>query len=269
MMASYHYATVVCRDNVLAGERRNVGLLVISPTSRRAWLRRGQLHIRAHLLGDDATYVRALLDMLENEAKDIARIGAPEVVHEWLRARSAPTEDTVVLGRPAIGVTDDLTVEVRRLGEMYLGRTSGPRKTLAERLREGALRTLGALGQFTPREFPSGPATWRFPAVHEQPDGALVFNALHFGQRSPEGVLDATFKNIGRADEVRTYHPNTEMLTVVTGARGGAVGEAVVRAHELMNEAEMNIVRPAEDALEQVLRNRGYGVAGGEGLVHA
>lgn len=270
MMAPYHYSVVRCRDNVVNGERRNVGLLVVSPTSRKAWLRRGQLHIRAHLLGDDAVFVRALLDMLEEEAKEVARSGAPEIVHEWLRSRSGPTEDTVVLGEPAIGVADDITQEVRRLAVMYLGKTSGPQKTVAEKLRDEVLRTLGALRSFAPKEFPSGPATWRFPTVNEQPGGALVLNALHFGQRKPEGVLDATFKNIGRAEEVRLHHPSTEMLTVVSGPTGGATGQALVRAHELMDGVGLNIVRPTAEALVAVLRAKGFGAAADdEGLAHA
>lgn len=59
------------------------------------------------------------------------------------------------------------------------------------------------------------------------------------------------------------------MLTVVTGPSRGVTGAALARAHELMSEAGLNIVRPAFDALETALRARGYGRVTDEGLAHA
>ncbi len=70
-MTPYLCSAIRCRDADLRGEYRNVGLLVMSPALRRAELRRGGLKQRAHLIGDDADFVRAMLKSLLEEAREV------------------------------------------------------------------------------------------------------------------------------------------------------------------------------------------------------
>lgn len=258
-MIPYHYSVVRCRDARVSGERRNVGVLVISPTQRKAWLRRGRLDVRAHLLGDDAAFVRALMDGMLDEAREVARSADAATVHEWLRSLSHPTEDFIALDKPAIGIAESPELEARRLGEMYLGAPGSVGRSAAETLRNSVLRTLGAAKSFAPKVFASGPANWRFPCVGERADGPLVLNALHFSQSTPVGVLDAAFRSAGRASELKNYNPEVELLTVATGPASGGAGKAFVRASELMDRAEMNLVKPTMDDLTAALRQLGFG----------
>ncbi len=266
-MNPYHYAIVRCRDAAVRGEHRNVGLLVISPAERRAWLRRGRLDSRAHLVGDDAAFVRALLDMLEDHARELAREGDPAQVHDWLRSRARPTEDAVSFSTPAMGIAEDLAAEVRRLAEAYLGAAGGGGRTAAERLQLDVLRQHGLQRAFAPREFPSGPATWRFASVADLSDGPLVFNALQFGQRTPEGIIDAAWDNVGRASEVGHFHPGTHWLTLALGPETGPTGQAFTRAVEVMDAADLNVVEPSERGLTAALAR--LGLVQGRGVAEA
>ncbi len=256
-MTPFHYAIVQARDPSIGAERRNVGLLVLSPATGKAWLRRGDLRQRAHLLGDDAAFVRALLDMLAEEATEVAREGSAAAAHGWLRARTRPSEDTLVLAEPAMGIAADLDAEVRRLRERYLGKAPAPRRSVAEKLRDQVLRAHGLYKAFEPRAFESGPTTWKFPCVADSGQGAVVLNALHFGQRKPESVLDAAFHNIGRAGEVHAWHREVRWLTVAAGPGAGQTGRAFTRACELMGEAGLNIVAPDAEHLSAALGRLG------------
>jgi hypothetical protein len=262
-MTPYHYSIVRCRDASVQGEVRNVGLLVIAPSLGKAWLRRGALKARAHLVGDDAAFVRALLDGLEEHAKELARSRDAASVQEWLRSHARPTEDGITLAKPAIGIADDLADEVKRLRTLYLGRAQGGASTAAERVRHQVLRVAGLARAFTPRSFPSGPATWRFPAVADAAGGPLVFNALHFGQTRPEGVLDAAFKNVGRVAELLSHHEQVQVLTVATGPSGGDLGAAFERSLHLMEQGGLNLRSPNDlDGLVASVGALGVGADG-------
>lgn len=257
-MKPYHYSIVRCRDAAVRGEHRNVGLLVVSPTARKAWLRRGLLKGRAHLVGDDAAFVRALLDVLVDEATEVAREGDVARVHDWMRGRARVTEDAVSLSPPAVGIAVDLEAEVRRLGEAYLGKPPQLGKSVAEKLQVEVLRAHGLQKAFVPHAFESGPASWRFPAVTRLSDGrALVFNALQFAQKTPEGILDAAFTNVGRSGEVALHHPEARWVTLAMGPSGGAAGRAFVRAVELMAAADLNVVQPTAQGVALVLARFG------------
>ncbi len=259
-MTPYHYSVVRCRDFAVRGEHRNVGLLVIAPELRKAWLRRGSLQQRAHLVGDDAAFVRAVLDLLEDEAQEVAKGGAPEVVHEWLRRRAAPSEDSLSLAGPAIGIAGDVGMEVRRLAALYLGKAparSGA--NAADRVQLMALRALGVERAFVPAVFKGGPVSWRFPRVHLG-DETLVLQALHFGQRTPKGLLDAAFKNVGRVAEVRHFNPGTSLLTVATGPHEGETGAAFKRALQVMDHGGLQLVKPDAAVVESALRQHGIGL---------
>lgn len=252
-MTPYHYSIVQCRDFAVRGEHRNVGLLVVSPAERKAWLRRASLPQRAHLLGDDAAFVRSLLEGLEEEARHVAREESAAVVHGWLRSRARPAEGSLRLTAPAMGIARDLTEEVRRLREMYLGRPSSPRKSAAEKVRDEILRTHGLRQFFTPREFVSGPASWRFPTVADAGAEVVVLNTLTFGQKSAEGLLDAAFKNAGRSVEVQRHHPEVRWLTLAEGPSNAAFS----RARELMDEAGLGVIPPTAEALQAGLLRLG------------
>lgn len=259
-MIPYHYCVVQCRDALVRGEHRNVGLLVISPTAKRAWLRRGPLHTRAHLLGDEAAFVRSLLDAIEDAAAEVAREGDPARVHDWMRSRARPTEDAISLSAPAVGIAADVEHEAARLAEAYLGRSGGGGRTEAEKIQLSALRGLGLDRSFAPRVFASGPASWKFARVTTLPDGrALVFNALQFGQKSPEGIIDAAWSNVGRAREVVHEHASTRWLTVAAGPASGVQGRAFTRALQVMGEADLNVVSPTADAVVAALGRMGLG----------
>lgn len=252
-MTPYHYSVVRCRDAAVRGESRNVGLLVVSSATRKAWLRRGPLEPRAHLVGDEAAFVRALLDLLEDEAGEVAREGDVARVHDWLRARGRVTEDAVSLSSPAVGMAADLDQEVGRLAEAYLGK-QGRSSSAVEKLQRRVLRAHGLWKRFEPRTFESGPAAWRFPFVTDLPDGRpLVFSALEFAQKRPERLLDAAFTNVGRVGEVAKSHPTAQWLTVATGPTGGPSGRAFVRAVELMDGAGMRVVEAKEGSIEAAL----------------
>jgi hypothetical protein len=252
-MNPYHYSVVRCRDAAVRGESRNIGLLVVSPALKKAWLRRGVLEQRAHLIGDEAAFVRALLDLLEEEAKEVAREGAVARVHDWLRGRARPTEDAVSLSLPAVGIAANLDAEVARLAHAYLGK-AGRGSTSVEKLRSKVLRNRGLQRLFAPRKFDSGPAVWNFPFVADLANGRpLVFTALEFAQKKPERLLDAAFTNIGRVGEVALHHPGIEWLTVASGPNGGAAGRAFSRAIELMDDAGMHVVPPSLDQVDHVL----------------
>jgi hypothetical protein len=256
-MTPYHYSVVRCRDAAVRGESRNVGLLVVSSAKRRAWLRRGSLDQRAHLVGDEAAFVRALLDLLEDEAGEVARESDVARVHDWLRARARTTEDAMSLSPPAVGIAADLDQEVRRLANAYLGKP-GRGQTAVEKLRLRVLRAHGLQRRFGPRAFRSGPVDWRFPFVTDLPDGRpLVLTALEFAQKKPERLLDAAFTNVGRVGEVDRFHPGTRWLTVATGPSGGPSGRAFSRAIELMDGAGMQVVEASPESLEAALADVG------------
>lgn len=250
-MTPYHYAIVQVRDGAVAAERRNVGLVVLCPARGKAWVRQADLNQRAHLIGDESAFVRALFDSLADEAQEIARTGSASVAHGWLRARTLPTEDALTLAEPAVGIAADLEAEVTRLRVRYLGPTGGSGATAVERLRRDVLRSLSIAA--APRAFESGPATWKFPAVAELPGGPVVVNALTFAQRKPEGVLNAVFQNIGRAEEVRVHHPGVRWLTIADGPKTGAGAPAFARALELMHVSGLRPVRPEPAAVQAAL----------------
>ena len=266
-MTPYHYSIVRCRDAAVRGEHRNVGLLVVSPAERKAWLRRGRLDTRAHLIGDEATFVRALLDVLEDEAVDLAREGEPARVHDWMRSRARPTEDAVSLSAPAVGIAQDLGAEVARLAEAYLGKAGRGGRSAAEKLQLQVLRTHDLHRRFAPRELQSGPATWRFGAVLDLPSGPLVFNALQFGQKTAEGVIDAAWTNVGRKGEVSHFHPQARWLTLAMGPHSGPTAPAFTRAVEVMAEAGLNLVEPTERGVAAGLAR--LGLLGGQGAAEA
>jgi hypothetical protein len=241
-MTPYHYAIVQVRDAAVASERRNVGLVVLCPAQGKAWVRQADLKQRAHLFGEESAFVRALLDVLADEAEEVARCGSASVAHGWLRARTLPTEDALALAEPAVGITANLEAEVRRLRVRYLGPPGRGGTTVAERVRKQALRELSIVA--SPRAFQSGPATWRFPAVADLASGPVVVNALTFEQRNPEGLLNAVFQNIGRAGEVRVHHPALRWLTIADGPRSGAGGAAFDRALQLMQASGLHPIRP-------------------------
>lgn len=255
-MKSYHYSIVRCRDAVLHEEHRNVALLVVCPAAGRSWLARGRLDQRAHLLGDDAAFVRALLDVLEEEASELARGKDAAVIHDWMRARARPTEDALSLGPPAMGIAPDVQAEVRRLRTLHLGRSGGGRSPV-EQLQVRVLRANQLSTRFSGRAFASGPATWRFPYVADLPDGPLVFSALQFSQTTPEGVLDAAFHTVGRAAEVGRHHPDTRWLTVAACEGHGATARAFGRAVELMGDVGMKVVAADEQAVAAALASAG------------
>lgn len=257
------YQTTVVQHRDVRGELRNIALLTISPASGEAWLDRASLQGRPHLVGDEGMFLRALLDVLTDEASEIARTRSPAQVQAWLRARATPTEDTLCFTPPAFGVTDDLQAERERLRELTLGRQSPQRtKSPAEKLRDGVLRSLGLSRRFLPRDFRVGPARWSFPKVAEVPDGRLVLNAVHFAQQRPEHILDAAFHNVGRMGELRRAHQDVDCLTIATGPEAGPTGEAFGRAQELLRDGGLNLVPATAQALTLALGARGlYGDA--------
>jgi hypothetical protein len=258
-MTPFHYAIVRARDPNFAAEYRNVGLLVLCPAAGKAWLRRGALRQRAHLIGDDAAFTSALLDALDEEAAEVAREGSAAAAHGWLRAKTRATEDSLVLADAAVGVAEDVAAEVARLRDRYLGPPSRSGRTKADGLRLAVLRAHGLHKAFEPRAFESGPATWRFPCVGATSAGPVVFNALEFGQTKPESLLDAAFNNIGRANEVRRWHGQVRWLTLATGPTGGETGPAFTRACELMADAGLNPVPADPDRIWAALRTLGVG----------
>jgi hypothetical protein len=256
-MTPYHYSIVRCRDASVRGEYRNVGLLVMCPTTQKAWLRKGALKSRAHLVGDEATFVRALLDQLLQEAKEVVRVDTPSVL-AWLKDHSRPSEDSLTLSKPAIGVAASLEAEVRRLRELYLGKPSGGSgRSVAERLRDDAFRSLGLADAFAPREFPSGPVTWKYPHVAEVQARPLIFNALTFKQTKPENVLNAAFHNVGRLGELTHFHGDLQCLTVAVGPSSGATGRAFRRACEVMNDGGLRLIDSSPEAVSNALGQLG------------
>jgi hypothetical protein len=241
-MIPYHYAIVQVRDAVIAAEKRNVGLVVLCPTLGKAWLRRADLKQRAHLIGDDAAFVRALLDRVAGEANEIARQRSTVIAHRWLRDRAAATEDALTLAEPAAGITADIDAEIARLRLGYLGPMAHAGTRAVEDIRAQVLRALRI--DAAPRVFDSGPARWRFPSVLDAGGWPVVMSALAFTQRKPESVLDAAFHNIGRAGEVRAWHPDVRWLTIADGPAAGATGVAFQRACALMTEAGLHVVAP-------------------------
>ena len=128
------------------------------------------------------------------------------------------------------------------------------------KLQVAALRSLGLDRRFAPRVISSGPAAWRFARVADLPDGhPLVFNALQFGQKTPEGIIDSAWTNVGRAHEVVHEHPGARWLTVAVGPAGGPTGQAFTRAVEVMHDGELNVVAPSVDAVAAALVRFGLG----------
>ena len=258
-MTPFHYAIIKARDPKFAAEYRNVGLLVLCPTAGKAWLRRGGLKQRAHLLGDDVAFTNALIDALHEEAIEVAREGSAAAAHGWLRAKTRPTEDTLVLADAAVGIADDVKAEVGRLRARYLGGPPRSGRSKTESLRLEVLRAHGLHQSFVPRAFDSGPASWRFPCVGDTGAGPLVINALEFRQTKAENLLDAAFRNIGRATEVQVWHRHVRWLTIAAGPANGHTGAAFTRACELMNHAGLNLVPPVGERVSAALRAFGVG----------
>lgn len=253
-MTPFHYTIVQCRDFAVVGERRNVGLLVAAPALRKLWLRRGDLRLRAHLIGDEGAMVRALLDAVEAEAAELVRDGQPAAVHAWMRARALPSEDVLSFAPPAVGVATDLKGEVDRLALAYLGKPPARGTKAADVLVAQVLKEAGWAARFAPRALPCGPATWRFPRVAGDAGAPTVVNALTFDQTTPEGLLDAAFHNIGRAGEVQVHHPGARWVTVAVAPRGD--GPAFRRACDLMAGAGLGLVAPEPSALREALQAR-------------
>lgn len=254
-MTPYHYTIVRCRDFRVEGEQRNIGLLALSPAGKKAWLRKAVRVSRTGLVGDDADFVDALLDGLYEEATQLARTGDPALVHAWLRERARPSEGTLSFAAPAMGIAPDLDEEIRRLRTKLLGKGGGGTpavKTLQTRL----LRESGYSTAFEPREIPAGPAVWRFSHVADTPTGPLAFVALQLAQKTPGGILDATFRNVGRVSELTRHQPGLTFVGLLQGPGTSGRGAAVERSRELLTEAGVELLPPNVDAVRQTLDRR-------------
>lgn len=247
-MSPYHYSVVQCRDARALGERRNVALLVVSADERKAWLRRGLLSECAHLADDEARFVSTLLDTLEDEAGEVAREGDPARVHDWLRTRARPSEDSVWMSTPAVGVAPNLEVEVGRLAHAHLisvDASSG--REAAERIRRRALEAMGVGARFSPRTFECGPTAWSYSDVMRLETGRfLVFDAFDLPSGTSEQLIEAAWLHNGRAKEVLHFYPGTRWITVVPPA--SIITPAVERALHLMEP--LNVVRSEAQAME-------------------
>lgn len=247
-MIPYQYSVVRCRDATVRGEVRNVGLLVVSPAQRKVWLRCRKLESRAHLVGDDAVFVRALLECLEAEAREVAKEGIAARVQDWLRSRARLTEDAVSLSTPAVGIARDLEREVGRLANAYLGATGGG-QSAAEKFQSEILRSLNLNQMFKPETLEAGPARWGFPRVLHLERGVLLFNALHFAQKTPEKIIEAAWTNVGRATEVAHFGHRPVWLTLALGPDSGQTGRAFTRAVQVMAGAELNVVESTREGI--------------------
>lgn len=252
MMNPYHYTVVRCRDFRVEGEERNVGLLALSPTMKRAWLRKSVRTARTGLVGDDADFIDALLEGLLVEARQIARSADPALAHAWLLERARPSEGTLSFAPPAIGIADDVEVELRRLREHLLGKGGGGTPAV-KKLQAQLLRGSGYREAFVPRELSAGAAVWRFSHVADTPHGPLAFLALQLAQKHASGILDAAFRNAGRVSELRRYQPELGFVGLVQGPESNGRGAAVERSRELLVDAGVEVVAPNADAVKRTL----------------
>lgn len=252
MMTPYHYTVVRCRDPRIEGEYRNVGLLALAPTTRQAWLRKAVRGARTGLIGDDADFVDALLDGLLDQAKQLAKTEDAAAVHAWLRDRARPSEGTLSFTGPAFGIAEDLNAEVRRLREKMLGKSGGGSNAM-KALQTSLLQQTGYASAFEPRELLAGPAIWRFSHVADTPHGPLVFVALQLAQKSPENILDATFKNVGRVHELTHYNQGLQFIGLIDGPDTRARGAAVARSQELIVNAGVQLLPHSVQGAQRIL----------------
>lgn len=256
MKTPYHYTVVRCRDPRVEGEHRNVGLLALVPARRKVWLRRSVRVSRTGLVGDEADFVDALLDALLDEARRVAESGDAAVVHSWLRERAHPSEGSLTFALPALGVADDLEAEIRALRERVLGKSGGG-TPVVKKLQKLILRETGYEASFQPRRLSAGPAVWPLSHVADTASGRLAFLALACTQKTPENILDAAFRNVGRIGELSQHHPDLGFVGLVgdaaRDAHGRGRGQAVQRARELLVEAGVQILPPSADGTKRVL----------------
>jgi hypothetical protein len=213
----------------------------------------------AHLEDDDAAFVRAIMDDLLFSANDLVK-GHPDALEviDRMRRFSPPSEDSVTLLDPKTGIAEDLAKEANRLATAYAGKQQAPIISPAEKAQKEVLKEQGLQGVFQPVKVTAGPAQWRLPRVRRMSRGLQVFQALHLSQTTTGGLLDAVFRHVGRAQEIRYWEPTTSFVTIATGPKSGSTGSAYGRALDLMKSAHLNPVGTRSDEILAALGANGF-----------
>src|SRR5690606_4988852 len=79
------------------------------------------------------------------------------------------------------------------------------------------------------------------------PSGQLVILGLQLSQKTPENILDATFRNVGRVGEIRLHHRDVAFVGLVKGPDAGPLAPAASRARELLIDAGVEML-PTDEA---------------------
>jgi hypothetical protein len=236
MSQSYFYAAVQCKDERAFQEVRTVGVVLLGADGTFAGIRLAPL---ARKLGEntDLTLIRSVLATWEADIGEVAKKGHAEAVR-WLEAHRRSPESVIGLAPAAVGVADDLQVALREITMEFTGyKPGGGGKTWPEKVISQVLRQNGLNRVFREEVLRADCISWKFPYVHNH----WLLHAVDMDQSTDTGIFDAAFKETGRFDELRRYHPQLQVIAVAPKADGPAKNRALA----IYGEHEIQVV-PAD-----------------------
>lgn len=248
MSHPYFYAAVQCRDERAFQEVRTVGVVMLAADGRFADLRVAPL---TRKLGEntDLTLIRAVIAAWEDEITEVARRGPAEVVR-WLDGHRRSPESVIGLAHAAAGVADDLKVALREITAEFTGyKPGGGAKSWPEKVINQVLRSNGLAKVFREAVLTADCVSWKFPYVHDN----WLLHAVDLDQTTDNGIFDAAFKETGRFDEIRRFHPDLRVMAVAPEAADAPRR----RALDIYREHRIEVVPAEADLLMRAMLHHG------------
>lgn len=244
----YLYAAVQCRDERAFQEFRTVGVVMFGADGQFAAIKVVPL---GEKLGrnTDLSTVKAVIGWWESEIREVARKGVPEMM-TWLRAHTGPSEDILQLLPNGVGVADDLQKTLNEITREFTGYSPRVIPGFPDRVIADVLRANRLTKVFSRTALHAGTAEWTFNFVA----GESILHPLEFDQTKASGQLDAAFREIGRFDELREYHPHLDVVAVAAPAES----LTAQRIMDIYRSHRVEVVPATTQAVTQAIASRGF-----------